>query len=200
MPSFAEKCDDYLIRYLAYFNYNNYVERISLHGNERVLEVGCGGGNLSRFLAGRLPQGKLICIDNSDYWLQKAKDRLKKFGNISFELENILDLNEEYPFDVVIVHYVLHDIQKEGREKAINILRTNLKDNGLIYIREPARNSHGIPFEEIRSLMIKKDFLEEKSKEGYSFPLRGKIYEGVFRKKCQTNKRTIKLARQTPVN
>lgn len=185
MPTVAERLDDFLIRYLAYFNYHDYVERIHLHGNERVLEVGCGGGNLSRFLSERLPSGKLVGIDNSDYWLKKAKGRFKKFGNISFELENILDLNEEYQFDVVIVHYVLHDIQKEGREKAINILRTNLKDNGLIYIREPARNSHGIPFEEIRSLMIKKDFFEEKSKEGYSFPLRGKIYEGVFRKSAQ---------------
>lgn len=183
MPSFAEKCDDYLIRYLAYFNYNNYVERISLHGNERVLEVGCGGGNLSRFLAGRLPQGKLICIDNSDYWLQKAKDRLKKFGNISFELENILDFNEGYQFDIVMVHYVLHDILE--REKAIDILNKSLKSNGRIYIREPTRKNHGMSSKEVEKLMFLAGLEKFSSKEGYSFPLRGKIYEGVFRKSTQ---------------
>lgn len=63
MVSFAEKLDDYLVRSLAYFNYKCYANRLNLQGNEQVLEVGCGGGNLSRFLAERLPRGKLTCIE-----------------------------------------------------------------------------------------------------------------------------------------
>ena len=78
MPSFAERLDDYFVRYLAYFNYKNYVSRINLQENEKVLEVGCGGGNLSRFLAEKLPQGKLVCIDISEYWIDKSKKRLSE--------------------------------------------------------------------------------------------------------------------------
>ena len=69
MPDFLEKLDDYLVRYLGYFNYKRYSKKLELKGNEKVLELGSGGGNLSRFLTGRLPQGELYCIDISPYWL-----------------------------------------------------------------------------------------------------------------------------------
>ena len=50
MPSFAEKLDDYFVKFLVYFNYKSYANRLNLQGNEQVLEVGCGGGNLSSFM------------------------------------------------------------------------------------------------------------------------------------------------------
>ena len=43
MPSFAEKLDDYFVKFLVYFNYKSYANRLNLQGNEQVLEVGCGG-------------------------------------------------------------------------------------------------------------------------------------------------------------
>ena len=181
MPSFADKLDDLLVRNIAYFNYKSYVKRLVLKGNEKVLEVGCGGGNLSRFLAERTPNGKLVCIDSSKYWIDKAKRRLRYFDNIKLRLEDILNLKEEN-FDVAVVYYVLHDIQKQERGKAINILRKSLKENARVYIREPMRKAHGMAPEEIENLMLNRGFLEIKSKQGYSFPLRGKVYEGVFQK------------------
>ena len=178
MPSFAERLDDYFVRYLAYSNYKNYVGRMDLQGNERVLEVGCGGGNLSRFLAERLPLGELVCIDNSEYWFEKAKKRLRNFRNAEVGCEDILNLQKGNYFDAIVVHYVLHDINEI--KKAINVMSKSLKDKGRIFIREPIRKTHGISFSKIRSLMSKIGFLEQTSKEGYSFPIRGKVYEGIF--------------------
>ncbi len=178
MPSFAEKLDDYLVRYLAYFNYKNYANRLNLRGNEKILEVGCGGGNLSRFLAEKIPSGKLICIDNSEYWINKARRRLRDFGNIEFKINDILDFVEEHYFDVAIVHYVLHDIIE--REKIICILNKCLNSRGRIYIREPTRKNHGMSSTEIEKLMFSTGLEKLSSKEGHSFPIRGKSYEGVF--------------------
>lgn len=182
MPSFSERLDDFLVRNIAYFNYKNYVKRIDLQGDEKLLEVGCGGGNLSRFLAKILAQGRLVCIDNSEYWLEKSKKRLKQYKNIKFELTNILNFNKENYFDMVVVNYVLHDIMSEKREKAIEILSKSLKEKGRVYIREPTRESHGISSDEIRDLMLKEGFSEKTSREKYFFPLKGKVYEGIFRK------------------
>ena len=97
MPSFAEKLDDYFVRYLAYFNYRNYARGLDLRDNERVLEVGSGGGNLSRFLAEKIPDGRLVCLDNSEYWIKKAKKRLSDFRNVEFVLalyESVLSSTE----------------------------------------------------------------------------------------------------------
>ena len=56
----------------------------------------------------------------------------------------------------------------------------SLKDKGRIFIREPTRKNHGMSSEEIKSLMSKNGFSEQTSREGYSFPIRGMVYEGIF--------------------
>lgn len=180
MPNFAEKLDDYFARYLAHFNYKNYVDRIHLQKSEKILEIGCGGGNLSRFLARELPLGELVSIDNSQYWINEAKRRLKNFKNIEFRVEDILDFRRKNHFDAIIVHYVLHDIEK--KEEVIKILKDNLKKDGAVYIRESTRENHGISPREIESLMLSEDFIKKESRHNYSFPIRGKVYEGKFEK------------------
>ena len=119
MPNLSEIIDDLLVRYLAYFNYKNYAKRINLQENEKILEIGSGGGNLSRFLTEKLPQGELVCIDRSEYYIDKAKRRLKSFENIKLELTDFLEFNKENYFNVIVVHYVLHDIAKEKRKDKI---------------------------------------------------------------------------------
>ncbi len=178
MLDFAERLDDFLVKYLAYFNYKKYISKMNLKGNEKILEVGCGGGNLSRFMARKLISGKLVCIDNSNYWINKAGKGLEGFKNVELVQEDILDFEKKNYFDLVVVHYMLHGMNK--KEKAIECFKNNLRQKGKIYIREPIRKSHGIPSKEIEELMGVGGFLKGKSKESYSFPMRGKVYEGVF--------------------
>ena len=168
-----------MVRHLAYFNYRSYVNRMGFCGDEKVLEVGCGGGNLSRVLAGRV--GKLVCVDCSKYWIRKVQRRLGNFKNVEFGLVDVLDFKKENYFDAVVVSYVLHDIAEKN--KVVGILRRCLKDGGIVYVREPMRKSHGISADEIRKLFLGNRFAEENFWEGYSFPLRGRVCEFVFRKK-----------------
>ena len=168
------------MKYLAYSNYKKYSNCLEFKENEKVLEVGCGIGNLSRFLIQEISSGKLTCIDVSKYSINKNKRSLKKFKNIEFLVEDILRFKRENYFNVAVVHYVLHDLPQ--KEKVIEVLRNCLKENGRVYLREPTRKNHGISSKEIRKLMKGGGFLKIKSREGYSFPLKGKIFEGVFMK------------------
>ena len=172
-PSFTEKFDDFLVRYLAYSNFKNYVSGIEIRNNDNILEVGSGGGNLSRFLAQKNPNGELYCVDVSPYWINKARQRLSEFDNISFFQGKMKDFKDEDRFDVAVIHYVLHDIPSTERSESLSVVKDLLKKKGRIYIREPTRKSHGMSFEEIKSLMKHGDFLEKFSREAYSFPLKG---------------------------
>ncbi len=154
---------------------------MSLHGNEKILEVGCGGGNLSRFLSKKLPKGKLVCIDNSKYWIDKARKRLRNFENVELLIKNVLNLKRKNYFDIIVLHFVLHDISK--RKRTINILKNSLKKKGLIYIAELIRKSHGMNSNEIKRLMTQEEFLENYSKEEIVFPIRGQVYYEVFKKR-----------------
>jgi len=179
-PSFAERLDDLLVRYIAYSNFKNYVSGMEIRDDDNILEIGCGGGNLSRFLAQKNPNGKLYCVDVSPYWINKARQRLSEFDNVSFFQGEIKDFKDEEGFDVAVIHYVLHDIPFSERSESLSVVKDLLKKKGRIYVREPSRKSHGMSSEEIRLLMKQGGFLEKSSREGYSFPIRGKVYEGVF--------------------
>lgn len=50
--------------------------RLDLAGTETVVDAGCGTGRLTRDLIGRLPGGRVICLDRSGNMLRAARDHL----------------------------------------------------------------------------------------------------------------------------
>jgi len=57
------------------------LDRLQLVGTETVLDAGCGPGKLTRLLAERLPQGRVVALDASPEMLAVAKGELAAFGN-----------------------------------------------------------------------------------------------------------------------
>ena len=56
-------------------------DRLPLHGDERVLDAGCGTGRVTEQLAGRLPDGHVIALDGSPSMVEAARQRLAAFGD-----------------------------------------------------------------------------------------------------------------------
>jgi len=52
------------------------LERLELRGDERVIDLGCGTGRLTKELAARLPTGKLMGLDASAQMLNEARIHL----------------------------------------------------------------------------------------------------------------------------
>jgi len=148
-----EELIDYRIR--SRFYHPDYVKMLGLSGSEKVLEFGSGGGCLSRVLAKTLsPEGALTCVDISAYWMEKARRRLKAFTNIEFLQGDITRMQvPQNHFDVVIIHFVLHDIAPAARIDAVSALAGCLRPEGTLIIREPANPWHGMPLSAIRALM-----------------------------------------------
>jgi ubiquinone/menaquinone biosynthesis C-methylase UbiE len=83
-----------------------------------------------------------------------AKRRLKGFHNIDFVRSDIRRFSlPNGSFDVIVVSYVLHDIPTKERSEIVKSMASKLKPTGFIHLREPTRERHGMPVEEIRSLM-----------------------------------------------
>lgn len=158
-----EELIDYRIRSRYY--HPKYVKTLGLTGSERVLEFGSGGGCLSRVLAGTLsPEGSLSCVEISPYWVEKAQRRLKDFTNIEFLLGDITHMTiPENHFDIVIIHFVLHDVEPSARIDVISALVRGLRPEGTVFIHEPAKPEHGMPLSEIRALMRNAGLREEQA-------------------------------------
>lgn len=148
------------------FMYKKYIRTLNLTENEKVLDFGSGSGAGSKHLAKTLQKsgGHLTCVDISEYWMEKAKKRMKHYHNVSYLLGQLSELqlgNNSY--DVIYIFYALHDVSKDLRNDIISEFFRILKTDGKLYIKEPQRENDGMPIEEIKSLMKDNGFYEQDS-------------------------------------
>ena len=52
------------------------LERLTLEGDEYVLDAGCGSGRVTATLLERLPDGRVIAVDGSEEMIEKAREVL----------------------------------------------------------------------------------------------------------------------------
>lgn len=83
---------------------------LELHGEERVLDAGCGSGRVTEVVAERLPAGRVIALDASPSMLAEARRRLARFGDrVEFvEADLALPLPVEGRVDAVLSTATFH--------------------------------------------------------------------------------------------
>lgn len=89
---------------------------LHLHGDERVLDAGCGTGKLTRILLENLPRGQVVALDLSTNMLRHAQANLRQefCGHILFVVADLSALPFSAAFDGILstasFHWVLdHD-------------------------------------------------------------------------------------------
>ena len=60
---------------------SDVLERLPLHGDETVLDAGCGTGRITERLAERLARGRVVALDGSPAMVEAARGRLARFGD-----------------------------------------------------------------------------------------------------------------------
>ena len=134
--------------------YRPYFRTFELKGDESVLDFGCGGGVGSRCLAELLnSDGHLTCVDISNYWINKARKRLRRYVNVKCIAGDVRELDiAPGSFDVISIIHVIHDIAPIDRQDTVVTLSRLLRRDGAAFVREPIKKSHGMPVEEIQTL------------------------------------------------
>jgi len=82
------------------------IDDLSLRGDERILDLGCGDGKLSCLLADRVPAGSVLGVDASAGMLEAA--RWHRRANLRFDVLDINRLDFTEAFDVVFSNAALH--------------------------------------------------------------------------------------------
>ena len=108
-------------------------EQSFLHPDDDVLEIGCGTGLNTQWLAARA--GRVVAVDFSDAMLEKARRRLEE-ADVSLRA---LDVTEPWPFDgrqfdCVVSTLVLEHVERLG--PVFREARRVLRSGGRFYLSE----------------------------------------------------------------
>ena len=117
--------------------YNNWiVEQIKPYLGNNVLEVGCGNGNFTVFLAQECD--RVTGIDINKEYVEVAKKRLVKQAGVTILQEDVTKLQSRNSFDTIIMLDVLEHIENDIA--TLQQLNTLLQPQGKLIIKVPALN------------------------------------------------------------
>lgn len=82
------------------------LDRLTLNGDETVLDAGCGSGRITETLIERLPRGRVIAVDMSESMVIAARERLGPDADI--RQADLLELQLEEPVDAILSTATFH--------------------------------------------------------------------------------------------
>ncbi|MBU1085847.1 MAG: class I SAM-dependent methyltransferase [Candidatus Beckwithbacteria bacterium] len=162
---FYEKVHEYFntSRQFNWAGWGKLLSYLPTQAGLKVLDVGCGNGRFGEFLIKNDKKIDYVGIDNNQYLLDIAREKLPKAKLINQNILKPIHLIKS--FDLICLFGVLHHVPgKEIRLQLLKALKKLLKPNGLLvftnwhFNKFKRFNSYIVPFEKVG---LKKEDVEE---------------------------------------
>lgn len=117
------------------------ISKLSLKGNERVLDIGCGDGKVTAEIAKQLPNGSVLGIDKSQEMIHFTRKNfpIKRFPNLVFEVKDAKNLSFNGEFDVVFSNATLHWVI--DHLPVLEGIKKSLKPSGKVLLQMGGRGN-----------------------------------------------------------
>jgi len=111
-------------------NYHTLIKLADLKGNEKVLDVGCGPGNLDLIIAGVLDKGSVSGIDIAPKMIETAKKKAQGY-RMDYRVGDSTRLPyENNGFDAVFTCLIYHHLNYQEKNQTLKEIHRVLKPNG----------------------------------------------------------------------
>ncbi|MEP7284379.1 MAG: class I SAM-dependent methyltransferase [Chloroflexota bacterium] len=120
--------------------FTNYIKanayRFVGHEAKRILDIGCGEGQLTRIFAQLYPQAEVIGIDKNPKVIEEAqKKAAKDLPNLKFMVGDIQEGLPPGPFDIVYGSAIL--VHVPNTQKVLQLIHDVLAPGGKFWSKEP---------------------------------------------------------------
>jgi SAM-dependent methyltransferase len=123
-------------------------EMIALAGlrdGQRVLDVGCGTGNLLRATGKRHRNVELVGMDPDLKMLARAESKIRRAG-LKAQLDRGFAQELAFPdasFDVVFSSLMLHHLETSSKDEMLAEVRRVLRPDGVLVLADAVLHDHG---------------------------------------------------------
>ena len=125
-----------------------YIDRGQLSDGQHILELGCGWGSLTLFMASQLPNSSITAVSNSAsqkaYILSQAEAR--GLDNITVITQDINQLTLDQQFDRVVSVEMFEHVR--NYQQLFSNISAWLKEDGLLFVHVFCHRYLMYPFEE----------------------------------------------------
>ena len=116
--------------------FDDLLSLVNIRGRLRVIDLGCGTGELTRRLADKLPDSEVVGIDSSPEMLERARVQARE--GLRFECGAIENVEGEW--DLIFSHAAIHWV--DDQHLLIARLFSLLKPDGQLAVQIPSNHGH----------------------------------------------------------
>lgn len=115
-----------------------WLRRFGLAEGDRVLEIGCGVGTVTELVADALgPGGHLLGVDLSPRSIAAARERLDGREGVELRAGDVLEMDLDGPFDVVVLPDVIEHIPLDLHPRLFRRVAEWVDAEGFVLLHYP---------------------------------------------------------------
>jgi len=141
----------------------NLIKLLQPGKNERILDLGCGSGQLTYKISKLCKE--VIGIDSSSEMIADARS---KFNNIDFQVSDAADFNFEKKFEAIFSNAALHWVTEY--KKAIQCMFENLRHGGRIVLEFGGKGNIQTIINQVRQSLLNRNYVENSNIQLWYFP------------------------------
>lgn len=85
----------------------------------KILDLGCGTGNITKKVLERFPKAQVTCLDLSENMILIAKDKLAEYDNVEYIVGDFTEVEITEKYDAIISSLALHHIPNDEEKQAM---------------------------------------------------------------------------------
>jgi len=131
----SKEWDERALKYIPFYNemVNTLISTIPFDAdkNIKVLDLGCGTGEIGRRIKEKFPVAVIECVDMAANMIDVAKNKLSQYADISFQVANFTDYSFDKKYDVIFSSLAIHHLEYVEQKQLYEKIYNALSDGGI---------------------------------------------------------------------